>query len=138
MQNLILGGAIDEENNGAELAAAVIAIMRRRFPSVEIGSLPRSIEGKRRHMIEYHGTVVTFTTSEPRAARLVLLANYDWSYSLHSGRFILLEDEPTTGTKTERIEQVANQIGLVAREGVRRTWLDRLISLGRDRVEPWS
>lgn len=85
----------------------------------------------------YHGTIVYFVPKARSAAPLMMLINFDQSHSLHSGRFVLAEDEPTVGSAAERIEIIVDKIADVADNGIRRGWLDRLIGRG-DLVAPWT
>jgi len=120
---------IDEDDRGRALAVAVAERVTAEYPvtSVEI----RDGGG-------FHGTVATFTPRNPDGTSLSLLAAYDWSFDIHVGRFILFDEEPMEGSEAERIDLIVKEILNVAREGLSRGFLDRLISFGRDRVEPWE
>lgn len=118
---------MDEDDNGARLADAVAVIISERYPNVAVLRLDSAPI--------YNGTMVTITPSEPRAARLWLYANYDWSFDLHCGRFVLYEQVPMDESEGDRIKRVVAAIEEVAADGVSRTWLDRIIGTG-DKVGP--
>jgi hypothetical protein len=66
-----------------------------------------------------------------------LSVNFDQSFTLNSGRFTLAEDAATSGDPSERAQQIADEVMLLARRGIERYWLDRLIGGRREAVEPW-
>lgn len=85
----------------------------------------------------YHGTIVDFVPKADASAPLMLLVNFNQSYSLLSGRFVIAEDEETAGSDLERVELIVAAIDEIARNGIERSWLDRLIGRN-DRVAPWT
>ena len=119
---------IDWDDNGQRLADAVALIVARNHPDVVVE--------RAKSTPFYHGTMVTLTPPDPAAARLLLFANFDWSFSLHSGRFVLHEDIPMDESEGTRIDRVVAAIEEIASAGLERTWLDRLIGK-RDKVGAW-
>lgn len=113
-----------------KLSERVAEVIAGRYPEVRT-DLPRA-------STDYHGTVMTFTASAPEAARLTLYVNFDLSFSLHVGRFVIVEDEATSGTEAQQAAQILTHVEAIAINGVARSWLDRLLGLGRDRVGPWT
>ena len=111
-----------------ELAQAVLDRVSDLYPAVETRWLGASDS--------YHGTIVSFDPGG-RGAPALLSVNFDQSYTLGSGRFVLDEDEPTTGELSERAEQITARIVGLATRGIERYWLDRLIGGHREAVEPW-
>lgn len=55
---------------------------------------------------------------------------------MECGRFVLFEDEEFHGTEADHIDRVIEEIDSIARHGVARSTLDRVISLGADRWRP--
>jgi hypothetical protein len=68
----------------------------------------------------------------------VLYDNYDWSFGLECGRFVLFEDEEFFGAEADHIDRIVAEIDSIARRGVARSALDRALSFGADRCQPWS
>ena len=83
-------------------------------------------------------TMVEFTPRNPSGARVILYANWDWSFGLESGRFVLFEDEEFSGSEDDHIHRIVAEIDAIARRGVTRSFLDRVFSFGADRCEAWS
>lgn len=120
---------IDEEDRGNALVVAVTDRVAAEYPATSVTICDGG---------SFHGTVATFTPRNSDGAPLTLLAAYDWSFDLHVGRFTLFDSEPIEGSETEQIDLIVEVILKVAREGISRGFLDRLISFGRDRIEPWD
>lgn len=81
-----------------------------------------------------HATLVTFTPPNKRGAVVTLIASYEWSFDIDVGRFKLFDTEPMRDSETLHVALVA-ETHRVARNGLPRGSLDRLIAFGRDRVE---
>lgn len=86
----------------------------------------------------YHGTIVYFEPTAPKAARADLYVNFDQSFTLISGRFVCWEDEPTTGTHDSRAQQIVARIEDLAENGLKRNWADRLIGGRKEHVARWD
>lgn len=70
---------------------------------------------------------------------LTLYANFDWSFTLESGRFILFDDEPMDDPDEDAwVALVVGEIEAIAARGLSRSRFDRLIGGRRDRVAPWT
>lgn len=87
---------------------------------------------------KWHVTTARFRPPNRRGAAIDLVAAYDWSFDLDVGRFKVCEMEQFSGSEADHIELVTGKILAIAHHGFRRGWMDRLISFGRDRVEPWE
>lgn len=120
----------DRHDRGRRLAEAVAARVLVAFPRVTV-KVHEDIPG-------LWGTVVELFPPNPRGARMSLIAAWDWSWDLNVGRFKVCEMESTTGTEVEHVERVVEAITSIATHGYRRSWADRMISFGRDRVGPWE
>src|SRR5688572_22683894 len=120
------------DDRGSErLAGAVIARVTATHPQIVT-----QVAAER---ATQHFTTVSFTPPNAEGARLTLYANYDWSFSLHCGRFIVVDEEPMRNEDEDaRVALVVNEIESIAADGLSRSRFDRLIGLGRDRVAPWS
>lgn len=120
---------IHREDRGRALAVAVSERVTAEYPltSVEI----RDGGG-------IHGTIATFAPRNSDGVPLSLIAVHDWSFHLHAERLILIDDEPMRGSEDEQVDLIVSEILHIAREGLSMGFLDRLFSLGRDRVDPWE
>ena len=76
---------MDDERGSARLAEAVARGVVALHPTVAVELTPERDQ--------QHFTIVEFTPRNPQGARVVLYANYDWSFGLECGRFLLFEDE---------------------------------------------
>lgn len=117
-----------EYPESVDLARAVIDLVSEAYPHVPARRLGA--------YDAYHGSVVSFVPGD-RSAPADVWINCDQSFTLNSGRFTLTEDAPTTGELSERAEQIADDVFQLARRGIERNWLDRLIGGRREAVEPW-
>ena len=119
------------DDRGSErLAEAVIARVTARHPHI----LTRVAAERPTHF-----TAVSFTPPNAEGARLMLYANYDWSFSLHCGRFIVVDEEPMRNEDEDaRVTLVVDEIESIAADGLSQSCFDRLVGLGRDRLAPWS
>lgn len=82
--------------------------------------------------------MVELTPPNLLGAGVILYANWDWSFGLESGRFVLFEDEEFKGSEEDHIERIVAEIDAIARRGLTRSVLDRIFSFGADRCQPWS
>jgi hypothetical protein len=121
---------MDGERGSARLAEAVTHGVVALHPTVTVELIPERDQ--------QHFTIVEFTPRNRRGARVILYANYDWSFGLECGRFVLFEEEEFHGAEADHIDRIIAEIDSIARHGVARSTLDRSISLGADRWRPWS
>lgn len=121
---------MSDERGSARLAEAVVRCVVALHPTVSVELTPERDQQP--------FTMVVFTPRNPRGARVILYANYDWSFGLESGRFVLFEDEEFSSSADDHIERIVAEIDSIARLGVTRSVLDRALSFGADRCQPWS
>ena len=121
---------MDSERGSARLAEVVTQGVIALHPTVTANLIPERDQ--------QHFTIVEFVPRNRRGARVTFYANFDWSFSLESGRFVLFEDEEFHGTEADHIDRIIEEIDSIARHGVARSTLDRVISFGADRWRPWS
>lgn len=117
------------EDRGRALAVAVSERVTAEYPSTS---------AEIRDGGGIHGTIATFTPRNSDGVPLSLIAVDDWSFHLHAGRFILVDDEPMRGSEDEHVDLIVTAILRIARDGLSRGFLDRLFSFGRDQVAPWE
>lgn len=119
------------ERGSARLADAAVSLVKQSFPTVSVELTPER-EGQ-------HFTIVDFMPPNPDGAAITLYANFDWSFTLECGRFILFDEEPMMDTDEDaHIGLIVGQIESLARNGLALSRFDRLIEPGSDRVAPWS
>lgn len=119
------------ERGSARLVAAVASRVERSFPAVSIKVTPAR-EGQ-------YFTIVRFMPPNADGAAVTLYANFDWSFTLECGRFILFDDEPMADDDEDaRVELIVAEIQSLARHGLARSRLDRLVGFGRNRTAPWT
>ena len=121
---------MDGERGSARLAEAVTQRVVALHPAVTVDLIPERDQQP--------FTTLEFVPRNRRAACVTLYANWDWSFGLQCGRFVLFEDEDFYGTEAEHIDRIVEEIDSIARHGVERSTFDRVISLGADRWRPWS
>lgn len=120
---------MNSDDRGRELVQVVVERVVAEYPATAV----EVIDGG-----NFHGTIATFIPPNLDGARMTLFSAFDWTFDLHVGRFIVVDSELIAGSATDHVDRVAHAILEVARDGLSRNWLDRLISFGRDRVAPWD
>jgi hypothetical protein len=120
---------IDENDYGELLAKRVALEVIARYPTVVVEFLPW-VSGR-------WFTIATFTPPNSGGVIVSLVANSDWSFDLQVGRFHVFDMEPMTGTEDDQASRIVEAISELARDGLTRTWLDRLIGGGKERVAGW-
>lgn len=119
------------ERGSARLAAAVVARVAALHPTVRIEVVDERPE--------QHFTIASFIPANQHGAPVTLYANFDWSFSLESGRFRFFDDEPMhDDNEGGRLELIVGEIEAIAKSGLPRSRVDRLLGFGADRVLPWS